>query len=386
VTFGPTVTVATLLGTGQNGDLGLCGRFRTDSFPRAAVNPANGNVYVTFNDRTSGADMADIFFTQSTDRGQTWSAPDRVNDDNTINDQWSPALAVTPDGARIFIGFYDRRRSGSNTDIDYFGVIGTVGGTNVTFGPNFRITTEAFEPVVNQDPGLAPDYMGDYDQAVANLGSFFVTWGDNRNANPNVPAHAHQPDVRFATIATGFVAPPPPQTIRVFECVHFAPAAPYGIGVLTTHAQFCSPAGPAPAPLNPVPLTLATPIAGLMTMAGDQVFSCNQPTNNLGRNYGIGVLTTHAQFCFDAGPNPPPPPAPAPVPTWVATPTGLPTAGLPIFRCNQFSPNPFATYGVGILTTHPQHCWDGGRGWPPAPPPLNPVPATLATDTGLLVH
>jgi len=40
--------------------------------------------------------------------------------------------------------------------------------------------------------------MGDYDQAAADNNFFYVTWGDNRLANPNFAAHTHQPDVRFA--------------------------------------------------------------------------------------------------------------------------------------------------------------------------------------------
>jgi hypothetical protein len=43
--------------------------------------------------------------------------------------------------------------------------------------------------------------MGDYDQAVADNNAFYVTWGDNRLANPNFAGHANQPDVRFAKIS-----------------------------------------------------------------------------------------------------------------------------------------------------------------------------------------
>ena len=42
--------------------------------------------------------------------------------------------------------------------------------------------------------------MGDYGQAVSDVQNFHMTWGDNRLSNPNVPAHTHQPDVRYFRI------------------------------------------------------------------------------------------------------------------------------------------------------------------------------------------
>lgn len=195
--FGAAVTVSSLLGTGVNGDLGLFGGFRTASFPQAAVNPVTGAIYVTFNDRTSGSDRADIFFVQSNDGGATWSPRQRVNDDSTPHDQVFPALAVTPDGTRLFIGFYDRRLDAGNLWLDTFGVIATVSGSAVSFGRNFRITQSSFPVVVGQDPAVGATYMGDYDQAVADNNYFYYTWGDN--SRPSL-AHAHQPDIRCAKI------------------------------------------------------------------------------------------------------------------------------------------------------------------------------------------
>jgi hypothetical protein len=198
LSFGAAVTVATLATTATNGNLGLGGGFRTNAFPQAVVNPVNGNIYVVFNDKPAGADKADIFFTQSTNLGAAWSAPVRVNDDSGTNDQWQPTLAVMPNGEHLFISFYDRRLYPANSLIDVFGVIGNISGGIVTFEPNFRITNASFPVVINQDPVVNPVYMGDYDQAVADNNFFYVTWGDNRLANPSFAAHTHQPDVRFA--------------------------------------------------------------------------------------------------------------------------------------------------------------------------------------------
>jgi hypothetical protein len=231
VTFGDPVTVTTLRTPYLNGDLMLMDssghRFNTNAFPQPVVNPVTGDIYVAFDDwgdnvgkanwgPDSGKDNGNIYFTESTDGGRKWSKPVQVNDDLTTNDQWFPALAVTPDGSHVGLFWYDRRLDPGNNLIDRFGAIGTVSGHTVTFGSNFRITDESFPPVftywtgtgwATQDPVPPPGYMGDYDQAVADNNYFYTTWGDNRLADA---FHANQPDVRFAKIPvdwTGMVSP-----------------------------------------------------------------------------------------------------------------------------------------------------------------------------------
>jgi hypothetical protein len=205
-TFGDAVTVTGLKTHGGNGSLGLtdnAGRaFNTNAFPQAAVNPVTGDIYVVYNDEGNGsADKADVFFTESSDGGKHWSKPLRVNDDATNNDQWQPALAVTPDGSHVGIFWYDRRLDPANNLIDRFGVIGSVSNHNVTFAANFRITDVSFLPAFDQDPFFvnagAGGYMGDYDMATADNNYFYTTWGDSRLADA---FFANQPDVRFAKI------------------------------------------------------------------------------------------------------------------------------------------------------------------------------------------
>jgi hypothetical protein len=205
-TFSKPTIVAGLKTHGGNGDLGLTdssgNSFATNAFPQAVVNPVTGDIYVAYDDQANGsADKADIFFTMSTDGGNTWSKAQRVNDDTTSNDQWFPALALTPDGKHVGIFWYDRRLDPANNLIDRFGVIGDVSGHTVNFRPNFRITDVSFPPAFNIDhPVVLGSYMGDYDSASADNNYFYTTWGDNRLPDANNPAIANQPDVRFAKI------------------------------------------------------------------------------------------------------------------------------------------------------------------------------------------
>lgn len=211
-TFGPEILVANLATISTNGDLGL--GFRTNTFPQAVVNPADGSaVYVAYDDDAAGVDRGDIFFKQSNDGGATWSAAIRVNDDATTNDQWQPALAVSPDGAKVFVGFYDRRDDAANLLINTYGAVGTTAGS-VSFGVNSRISDVSFPAVFGVDPAIVSTYMGDYDTAAADSSGFAYTWSDNRD--DSIGRTGKQANVRFARIG-GDVVPVPT-----------APAAPSG--------------------------------------------------------------------------------------------------------------------------------------------------------------
>jgi hypothetical protein len=209
VTFDDPVTVTLLQTTGTTGDLGL-GRFRTNAYPQAVVNPANGDLYVVYDDQGSQAgDRADVFFRQSSDGGTTWGDAVRLNDDTTTNDQWQPALAVNADGSQVGVFWYDRRLDPANDLIDRFGVIGYVSDHAVVFGANRRLSDVSFPVVAGVDPAVSPTYMGEYDQVVADGSTFYVPWGDNR-----LPSRGHagnNADVRLSTVspATQFLVSAP---------------------------------------------------------------------------------------------------------------------------------------------------------------------------------
>jgi hypothetical protein len=194
LTFGAPVIVASGLAGGVNGDLALTGirqgtttpaGFRSNQFPHAAVNPVNGNIYVTFDTNPAGVDKADIFVVQSSDGGATWGAPVRVNDDATTTDQWQPTLAVTPDGANLGIFYYSRQEDPvGNNLFKFYGRTASISGPTLTFAPSFAISDVESLPEFGRDSVINPTYMGDYDMAVATPGAFHVVWADNRNDLP----------------------------------------------------------------------------------------------------------------------------------------------------------------------------------------------------------
>lgn len=178
VTFSVPSTVATLATTGTNGDLGYA--YRTNAFPHAAVNPANGDLYVAYDDNST--DGGDVFFTRSTDGGFTWSGPQKLNDDGTTRAQFGPAIAVTPDGKHLLVAWYDRRQDGTN--LGYWGIRGTVGLFTVTFGPNFPISNTAWAPVYGVDPIVNSSFLTDYEEIAATNEAFDVVWSDGRDTAP----------------------------------------------------------------------------------------------------------------------------------------------------------------------------------------------------------
>ncbi len=120
VTFGPEVTITSVQITRDPAASSRCGRqalkgnIRTFELPAIAVDrsvgPTKGSVYVVYQSDPDGdgPDISDVFFTRSADGGLTGSQPIRVNDDETITDQWMPFVGVTREGT-IYLAWGDNR-------------------------------------------------------------------------------------------------------------------------------------------------------------------------------------------------------------------------------------------------------------------------------------
>jgi hypothetical protein len=119
------------------------------SFPAIDVDitggPYNGNIYVAYMDYASGNTDTDIYFTCSTDGGNSWSQKIRINDDPLNNgcDQFHPWLFVAPDG-NIIVVFLDRRLDLGNLLMDLYMTTSTDGGNS--WSSNERITTVSSDP------------------------------------------------------------------------------------------------------------------------------------------------------------------------------------------------------------------------------------------------
>ena len=85
-------------------------KFRDGILENFAASPSHpGHAYLTYENWDPAAGTSDVYFTQTTDGGFTWSAPQRVNDDadTASSDQFQPSVAANGDA--VAIAFYDRR-------------------------------------------------------------------------------------------------------------------------------------------------------------------------------------------------------------------------------------------------------------------------------------
>lgn len=157
--------------------------FRDNSFPTLAVDQNTGNLYVAWNDFGTGD--ADILFVRSTDGGQTWSAPQRVNDDPLGNDfhQFFPWLAVAPNGS-VYAGWFDSRLDPNPyvAPLIYDEYVAVSTDDGLTFSPNARISTVSADSSIGFDGGFIGDYSG-----IAATDTFvYPAWVDTRRGHQDI--------------------------------------------------------------------------------------------------------------------------------------------------------------------------------------------------------
>ncbi len=157
VSFSSPVVVSSVVALPQPPSFLANSVFRVNSFPTAAADDTNGNVYVAWADYGSG--YADILSSRSLDGGVTWSKPIRVNDDTTTNDHFFPWMTVSH--GLLSVDFYDRRLDPQNHLVDVFYAESADGG--VSFSPNVRVTDVSFNPdaiIFSNGESFIGDYIG----------------------------------------------------------------------------------------------------------------------------------------------------------------------------------------------------------------------------------
>lgn len=78
----------------------------------------NGAIYINWADQRNGADDTDVWVVKSTDGGETWSEPIRVNNDPPGRQQFFTWMAIDQSTGFLYAVFYDRRNhDGNETDV-----------------------------------------------------------------------------------------------------------------------------------------------------------------------------------------------------------------------------------------------------------------------------
>lgn len=118
-----------------------------------AKGPRMGSLYMSWSDTRSGQDDADIWFIRSTNYGDNWTSPLRVNDD-AIGHQYQSAMAVDATTDVLYILYFDRRASEEGLATEVYLAWSTDGGNNFQ---NKKISTASF---TGQDTPPERGYTG----------------------------------------------------------------------------------------------------------------------------------------------------------------------------------------------------------------------------------
>ena len=194
-----TVDLGGTIQTGGPNPVGLLGQLWI-AVDRSG-GPRNGWVYVLASVQTA-SDPLDVMFIRSTDGGQTWSTPVRVNDDPAGNNayQWFGTMSVSPNG-RIDAAWNDTRGQASSNLCALYFASSYDGG--VTWTPN-----EQASPVWNSSLGYPrQDKIGDYYHMISRDDGTDLAWAATFNG---------EQDVYFLRVAAGVTAAAePPHPLRL---------------------------------------------------------------------------------------------------------------------------------------------------------------------------
>jgi len=145
--------------------------------------PGSGNVYILASvERNSNNDPGDVMFARSTDGGQTFEAPKRINTDFSIsNYQWFGTMSVAPNG-RIDVVWLDTRDAPANLPrmSSLYYAFSTTQGES--WSENIRLS-DAFDPHLgwpNQQK------MGDYYDMVSDDNGANLAWANTLNLEQDV--------------------------------------------------------------------------------------------------------------------------------------------------------------------------------------------------------
>jgi hypothetical protein len=141
---------------------------RSNGLPVLAIDTSpsrfKGSLYLVYADQKT-KDDTDIWMIRSTDRGDYWTRPLRINQDETATHQFLPWVTVDDTNGNIYIIYYDRRNY-DDLQTDVYLSYSTDGGNHFK---EVKISESPFSPTKEK-------FFGDYTNISAHAGIIAPIW------------------------------------------------------------------------------------------------------------------------------------------------------------------------------------------------------------------
>lgn len=137
----------------------------------------HGTLFMALSDVRSGENDSDIWMIRSVNRGDNWTVPARINQDEKGSEQFLPRIAIDQANGNVYILFYDRRNYEDNRT-DVYLAWSTDGGNQ------FK------EKKINEQP-IVPELtdgssLGDYINLSVNKGFVAAIWTSFQNGQQEI--------------------------------------------------------------------------------------------------------------------------------------------------------------------------------------------------------
>ncbi len=138
-------------------DISIPGFFRANGLPflmsDMSQGPNQGTIYLNWCDQRNGADNTDVWLLKSTDGGESWSEPIKVNQDKTKSHQFLTTMCIDQSNGNLHFVYYDRRKQ-TNKATDVVWAISKDGGKT------FQEQTISEKPFTPNERVFFGDYLG----------------------------------------------------------------------------------------------------------------------------------------------------------------------------------------------------------------------------------
>ena len=167
--------------------------------------PYHGRMYAVWTQAAPrNNDNLNVMFQYSENSGRTWTKAIPLNDAQTVNSQFFPAIAVDQATGNLAAGWYDCRNAQGqgghgcrrpDTYTQFWATYSTDGG--MSFAPDFRVSQGTSNA---KDTHSFFDY-GDYTQVAFQSHRFYPAWSDNSDSTGTNPdGKLHQFDLYTAPV------------------------------------------------------------------------------------------------------------------------------------------------------------------------------------------